>query len=93
MASPPRDTSMGRGRDDGDGGLVIFAATGREEALGDSGVEGKALRVLFYTDTFFTWSISWGYFPGDPKRIALPYSWVVHLLLSCHSEYNLYFYR
>ncbi|KFY87134.1 hypothetical protein V498_07276 [Pseudogymnoascus sp. VKM F-4517 (FW-2822)] len=31
VASPPRDTSMGQGRDDGDGGLVIFAATGREE--------------------------------------------------------------
>lgn len=31
VASPPRDTSMGRNRDDRDGGLVMFAATGRKE--------------------------------------------------------------
>jgi hypothetical protein len=42
VASPPRDTSMGQGRDDGDGGLVIFAATGRKEALAGSVVEGKS---------------------------------------------------
>lgn len=52
---------MGRSRDDGDGGLVIFAATGREEALGDSGVERKALRVLLYTLllVYFMAILSW----------------------------------
>ena len=45
---PPRDTSMGQNRDDGDGGLVIFAATGREEALAIRLRRGKRYECYEY---------------------------------------------
>lgn len=78
VASPPRDTSMGPGRGESDGGLVIFAATGRERGAGRFGCGGESASStgLEYTNTYFLClSLFHGdTFDGDPKSIALPYS-------------------
>jgi hypothetical protein len=73
-----------------------------KEALGDSGVEGKALRVLVcleYTNTYLLYLnlFPWGYISWRSKEyciallVGCPSSSV---LPSCHSDrYNPYFYR
>lgn len=93
VASPPRDTSMGEGRDDGDGRLVIFAATGREERWPIWVWRGKRYEystTLYYFLHFE--SIPWRYFTGDPKSIPLLVGCPFPSIFTSPS-YNLYFYR
>jgi hypothetical protein len=78
VASPPRDTSMGPGMGESDGGLVIFAATGRERGAGRFGCGGESASStgLENINTYFLYlSLFHGdTFDGDPESITLPCS-------------------